>query len=123
MKFSTLRLEDFSLRVHLGCTAEERAIAQEVRVSIEFRFFEPPPAVKTDRLEDTICYAEVSQSLESVCRGKEFHLVERLAAEMLAALREVTATRAEVAVCVHKVRPPIHNLIGGTYFKCGDFAL
>jgi FolB domain-containing protein len=120
-QFRALRIEDLKLRVRLGYTATERARPQEVRVSAEFRFLSPPGSEKSDLLRETICYATLAEALRAHCESRPFKLVERLGAECLAIARGLAGRRAEVAVAVHKVRPPVKGLKGGTFYRCGDF--
>lgn len=125
MKFHSLRLEDLSLHVHLGCTPEERAFRQEVRVTIEIRFHEKPSAVDNDQLADTVCYAEISESVQATCETHEYQLIERMAGEIYEIARKIIGpeSRAALAVTVHKVRPPVPSLRGGSFYRVGDFAL
>ena len=119
--FHALRLNDLVLALNLGCTAEERSVAQEVRVSLSFRFHEPPTAEFSDALDDTICYARLSSMIQSHCAKREFNLIERVAQEIFTLVREYSGPRAAVAVSIHKVRPPVPALAGGTVYQCGDF--
>jgi dihydroneopterin aldolase len=118
-----LRIEDYSVKVRLGCQAEERAVPQEVRLTLEYRFLTAPAALHSDRLEDTICYGEVCSSLRKHCESKEFHLIERLAGECFEIAKGFARGRAELALRVHKVSPPVENLRGGSVYELGDFRL
>lgn len=124
MKYHSLSLEELSLHVHLGCTPEERAFRQEVRVSIEIRFSEMPMAVENDQLTDTVCYAEISQAVQSTCEEREYHLIERMAGEIYQIARKIVGpeSKAQLGVTVHKVRPPVPSLRGGSHYRIGDFA-
>jgi len=77
----------------------------------------------TDALSDTICYAKVSEAIQTHCESREFQLVERIAYEVYGLIRDVTGPDIEIGVAIHKVRPPIQSIHGGTFFRCGDFAL
>jgi len=116
-----LRLNELVLSLHLGCTAEERLTPQEVRVSLVFRFNEPPQALFSDDLEDTICYARISAMIQEHCQSREYKLIERVAEEVFTLVREYCGPRAQLAVSIHKVRPPVPALAGGTIYQCGDF--
>ena len=117
----SLRIRELRLDVRLGCSAEERRVPQEVRVSVELRFARPPAGGITDELGDTICYASLCEALRSYARGREFHLVEKMAADFLELLQAALQGRAEVAVSVHKVSPPIDGLLGGVEYRIGAF--
>jgi len=121
--FHALRVNDLKYMVRLGCTVEERAVPQEVRLTLEFRFTQPPCGVSSDRLDDTICYAEVSALLAKHFAAREFQLIEKIAYDAYLLGRELAGTRATVAVAALKVKPPVANLLGGAAYSCGDFQL
>lgn len=123
LAFNALRIEDLSLSVHLGCTAEERAVAQEIRATVELRFLEIPKGTTTDSLQDTVCYAQISEAIRKHCESREFQLVERIGYEVYGIVRELTGPNVEVGISIHKVRPPVENLRGGIFYRCGDFPL
>ncbi len=121
---SSLQICDLSLQVHLGCTAQERAKKQEIRISVEFRFDEPPIGALTDSLQDTVCYAKASEILRDHCEKNEFQLIERIGTECFSLLKEFVQGKAiKVSLHIHKVNPPVENLKQGTHFRCGDFFL
>ena len=111
-----LLLPRLDLPVHLGVTAEERAAAQTVRVAIELAFMNPPEATTTDRLADTVDYASLSARLRATAAGQPFHLIERLAAVLLAEAVAATSARpVTVRLTVTKF-PPVDGLTGGASF-------
>ena len=77
-----LTVSDYLVDVHLGCTAEERLVAQEVRVSVDLQFLQPPEACASDRLADTPCYALLCDEIKQVAEAGEFNTVERLAEQI-----------------------------------------
>lgn len=121
--YHALRIEDFSVPVRLGCSPQERAQPQEVRFTIELRFDEAPAGVATDSLDGTVCYADLCQVLRDLAQGREFQLIEKLAADAYRVLREICGAGPRLAVQVHKVRPPIEGLLGGSRYRLGDFQL
>lgn len=110
------------LDVRLGCSADERASTQAVDLDLAVRFSELPSACETDKLEGTICYAELLGAARAACAGREFHLVERLAHELFATLRPRIPPGAELWLRATKVHPPVKGLTGGVAFSLGDFA-
>ena len=122
MKFFSLRLEDLQLAVRLGCTEKERACPQEVRIAVELRFPSAPVALSSDRLEDTVCYAKISDAIIKHCESREYLLIEKMAADIYLLTREFSGSEIGIGITVHKVRPPVSRLKGGTFFRCGDFA-
>jgi len=105
----------------LGCGAEERARPQAVDLDVAVRFAEPPPACESDKLGDTVCYADLIEAARAAVAGQEFHLVERLAHELYAALRPLVPPGAELWLRVTKLHPPVADLAGGVAFSLGDF--
>ncbi len=123
LSFHAIRLRELVLRVHLGCTHEERAKPQEVRISVELRFETAPQGTITDALEDTICYGKISDEIRKCCETREYQLIEKMGYDAYGTVRELTGEEVAIGISVHKVRPPIENLLGGAYFRCGDFVL
>jgi FolB domain-containing protein len=119
--FNSLRLQELSLQVCLGCTAEERAVRQEVRLTVEFRFHRAPRGTQSDSLDETICYAELSEALKSHLEHHEYNLIERMAYEAFGIAKDISRGKAQIGLSVHKVSPPVENLKGGAWFSCGDF--
>ena len=109
------------LAVRLGCGAEERARPQPVDLDVSVRFAELPPACETDKLEDTICYADLIEAARARVAGHEFKLVEHLAYELLGTLRPLVPPSAELWLRVTKLHPPVEGLSGGVSFALGDF--
>lgn len=117
---SSLKIDALVVAVHLGCTAQEREVPQEVRIHVELRFDELPRAASTDELRDSVCYAEISTAIRSYCESREFQMIEKLGFDVYRIVKEIAGSNA-VAVGIHKVRPPVESLAGGTFFRCGDF--
>jgi len=122
VRFNSLMLKDLVLAVRLGCSEEERAHPQEVHVNIELRFPTSPVALTSDKLEDTVCYAKISNAIGKHCEVREYLLIERLAAEIYLLTKEISGPEISLDITVHKVRPPVDKLRGGTFFRCSDFA-
>ncbi len=105
------------LMIKLGCTAKERICPQEVQISFKIHFKYPPEAVLSDRLQDTFCYSELIGKIEKFCEGKEYNLVEKLAQDIFNLIEEFTGNEFLINLEVHKVNPPIKNLLGGVKYE------
>jgi dihydroneopterin aldolase len=115
----SLRMKELSLLLRLGCSEEERALPQEVRLDVELRFPTPLKAGRTDDLRDTICYGALAGALRKHFT-QEYQLIERVTEEAYRIVKEMSGG-ASVAVEVRKVNPPVPGLLGGAFFRCGDF--
>jgi 7,8-dihydroneopterin aldolase/epimerase/oxygenase len=111
-----LRLRNLHTTARLGHQASERAEPQAVMLSVTVRFALAPAACRSDRLEDTVCGAELCAALSSVCKSGEFALVEHLAERLYAAVRRLVAPSARVRLELTKLAPPIAGLRGGMSF-------
>lgn len=120
---NALRIQDLELQVRIGCSTAERENPQLVRVSVELRFMEPPRAVSTDNLDETICYARIAETIRSQCEGQSYQLIERMALEVYRQIRALAREGVQVAVHIHKVHAPVERLAGGSHYQCGDFLL
>ena len=78
MKISIIDLEVF---YRVGVPDEERAKAQRLLLTIEMDF-NFSTAAKTDSIADTIDYFAVSQRLLKFGEGKNWKLIEKLAADI-----------------------------------------
>lgn len=119
---SILEFRGARLEVRLGCSEAERARPQAVDLDVAVRFAELPVACASDKLEDTLCYAELIDAARAACVGREFHLLERLAHELFGRLRALVPPGAELWLRATKLRPPVVGLSGGVAFSLGDFA-
>src|SRR5579859_7928137 len=114
-----LSLSDLRLEARLGCAASERSRPQAVRFDITIRFEQPPAGALSDRLDGTICYAEVAELLRSLCREREFHLIENLGFEAYLRLGRLVGSE-RYRLKVTKLKPPVPGLEGGASFELGE---
>ena len=118
--FHSLEVRDLRFWLPLGCTAEERAHPQEIGVTVEIRFAKAPGGVSSDELRDTVCFAALNSALARHFVGREYRLIEKIAGEVHQVAREISSG-ASVVVRIHKLKPPLENLVGGAVYTCGDF--
>ena len=114
---STLRIRDFSVQVRLGCLDSERLGTQEVRFSIELRYPSAPRGATSDRLDDTLNYADVCAAVRTVAESRHFDLVESLARAVSVAVEKLLPPETAGKVCVHKVNVPVDGLLGGVIYE------
>lgn len=117
---SRLEIRTLHLDVHLGCTAEERSRPQDVDLDITVDFDQPPIGARSDRLEDTLCYAQVAAHLREVVAGREFNLVEHLGQCLFDEVRKLLPAGARLRLAAHKVNPPVDAIRGGVRFVLAD---
>lgn len=115
-----LEVPAIGLAVHLGCEAEERAVAQAVDLSLVIEFATPPEACASDTLADTVCYAELAAAAREHCAPREFRLIEHLAAELREIVRARLPHDAGLVLTVTKLAPPVPGLTGGVRFTIDD---
>ena len=81
-----------------GVPAAERATAQVLEIDVRV-YLDLCAAGSSDRLEDTVNYSYLHKKIVKVVEENSFSLLERLAAEVCAALFEdVRLTAAQVSV-------------------------
>ena len=114
-----LSIHDLSLFAYIGSTSEERATPQEISLSIKMEFPLSPSAEITDNLEDTLCYKEVCEMLKEFIKSNPFHLIEKMAKECFAFLKN-SYPSMRIRLTLHKKHPPIEGLKGGVEYTCGD---
>lgn len=115
----SLLLNGLRLSVKLGCGEEERQNPQFVSFDIQVRFQAIPEACYTDKIGDTVCYAEMSEKLRELCR-REYRLIEHLGMEAFSSLSNGLPQNARLSLRITKERPPIPDLRGGASFCLGE---
>ncbi|MBY0276481.1 FolB domain-containing protein [Candidatus Binatia bacterium] len=115
-----LEVPAIRLAVHLGCEADERAVAQVVDLSLAIDFATPPDACASDALADTVCYAELAAAAREHCAAREFRLIERMAAELREVVRARLPNDSGLVLTVIKLAPPVPGLAGGVRFTIDD---
>jgi dihydroneopterin aldolase len=75
----TIEVTGLSLFTHVGVTAAEREVGQRLVVDLRLEVADCDATV-TDRIEDTIDYAEVCDSANLVAQQRSYKTLERLCA-------------------------------------------
>jgi dihydroneopterin aldolase len=118
---AVLKINDLTLSVHLGCTPEERAKKQEVRISFQIKLGHLPGACLSDRLSETVCYETLIESVKrAVASFHELHTIEKLAQCCFQDLKEQLPEASRLFLSIHKANPPIDFLKGGVCFELSD---
>jgi dihydroneopterin aldolase len=103
--FVTVEVSGLSLFTHHGVTEAEREIGQRLVVDLRMDVGESD-ATLTDRLEDTVDYAEVCQVVALVAQQRSYRTLERLCAAIADRLLDQFALES-VWVKAAKPEPPI----------------
>jgi len=96
----TVSLHGITCRGHHGVFPEERARGQRFVVDLDMVMGDAGSA-RSDRLDDTVDYSQVSATVARIIEGDPVELIERLAG-MIADAILVDARVAEVTVRVRK---------------------
>jgi 7,8-dihydroneopterin aldolase/epimerase/oxygenase len=100
----TIEVGGLSLYTHLGVTEEERKVGQRTVIDLRLDVGESD-ATLTDRVEDTVDYAEVCQTVALVAQ-QSFRTLERLCAAIADKVLEEYSVES-VWVKAAKPEPPI----------------
>ena len=101
----TIEIVGLSLYTHHGVTEAEREVGQRLVLDIRFEVGEPD-ALVTDRVEDTVDYAEVTQVVALVAQQKSYKTLERLCAVIADRLSSQFGAES-VYVKAAKPEPPL----------------
>ncbi len=101
----TVEIVGLSLFTHHGVTAAEREIGQRLVLDVRFDIGEPD-ALVTDRVEDTVDYAEVCQVIALIAQQRSYKTLERLCAVIADRLAAQFGAES-VTVKAAKPEPPI----------------
>lgn len=116
-----LSLPDLRLWVNLGCSLEEKAQVQPISVHIQLSYANPPSGTQTDQLTDVICYQHIVELASATATQKAYNLIEHLAASIHQTIQQyltqINYKDTHVVVTIHKLSPPIPNVLGGVLFR------
>ena len=101
----TIEISGLSLFTHVGVTAAEREVGQRLLLDIRLDVGECD-ATLTDRIEDTVDYAQVCDMANLVAQQRSYKTLERLCAAIADRLLEQYEANA-VWVKAAKPEPPL----------------
>src|SRR5579883_3201823 len=116
---STLFIRQLELRVNLGWRNAERKNEQAVLLDMYIQFSKPPQACETDKLDDTVCYAELIVEIRQQTAKRKYRLIEDLGAEIYQIAKACLPARSKLNVRITKY-PKVDGLTGGVSFNYGD---
>jgi dihydroneopterin aldolase len=103
--FVTIEVRGLSLYTHHGVEAAEREVGQRLLFDLSFELYDCDATV-TDRVEDTVDYADVCNQVALAAQERSYKTLERLCAAV--ADRMIERYGAEsVRVRASKPEPPI----------------
>lgn len=79
---STIGLEAFTTNVRIGVSDQERSTPQPIRITLSIRA-DIAKAMESDDLNDTVDYAKLRQQILELTESRTFHLLERLAGDII----------------------------------------
>ncbi|MGO9975706.1 MAG: dihydroneopterin aldolase [Solirubrobacteraceae bacterium] len=101
----TIEISGLSLYTHMGVTAAEREVGQRLLIDIRLDVGDCDATI-TDRLEDTVDYADVCEAVNLVAQQRSYKTLERLCSAVADRLLERYDAHA-VWVKAAKPEPPI----------------
>ena len=101
----TVEVSGLSLYTHHGVTAAEQEVGQRLLLDLRLEL-EQCDATLTDRVADTVDYAEVCQIVALVAQQRSYRTLERLCAAIADRLLEVHEVQS-VWVKAAKPEPPV----------------
>lgn len=119
MPADRIMISNLVVESHIGVTAEERADAQSLSVTIEL-FLDLGPASASDNLDDSIDYGVVAVSAAKQLRANSRKLLESAAGDLLETLLELPRVEG-VAVELAKLDPPIPEKAGPVSVRLQGF--
>ena len=106
----TIEVTGLSLFTHVGVTAAEREVGQRLLLDVRIDVADCDATV-TDRIEDTVDYAEVCDTANLVAQQRSYKTLERLCAAIADRLLDQYNTHS-VWVKAAKPEPPMPLPVG-----------
>jgi dihydroneopterin aldolase len=121
MHQSEMKIKNYEVWVSLGCTKEEQSLLQPVLFNIEILFTSKVLAESTDRLQDSLDYVALTDTIKVVAESKSYHMVEHLGFSVAEALKSKINGQCPGSILIvrtHKLRAPVKNLHDGVEWSC-----
>ena len=118
----TIEISGLSLYTHVGATEAEREVGQRLLLDIRIEAGSPD-ATETDRVEDTVDYAEVCQLVALVAQQRTYHTLERLCtaiADRIIADFEAEAVWVKAAKPQAPIPLPVEEVSVEVWREIGD---
>jgi len=106
----TIEISGLSLYTHIGVSEAEREVGQRLLLDLRLDVGECDATV-TDRIEDTVDYAKVCETVNLVAQQRNYKTLERLCAAIADRLLEQFELGA-VWVKAAKPEPPLALVVG-----------
>lgn len=102
---NTVLIEDLAVHVNIGCSAEERAFPQRLLFSLEIKTKNISETLDGD-LSKTVCYAKTCELITTLCKSKEWVLLEDLADKILKGIFRAFSSASEIQLKIKKFAVP-----------------
>jgi dihydroneopterin aldolase len=99
---SRLLLKKVEFDIHLGCFDAESRNKQPIWVEFDIIFKNLPGACQSDSLNETICYATLSDAVGNFLHNKAFKTLEALAAAIFITVKPLTTPQSSLRIGVTK---------------------
>jgi FolB domain-containing protein len=99
---SVISLSDLGLAVNLGVTDDERDVKQNINISFKFFFKAVPEGFKTDEINDTICYHQISEIVRKFCNNGKFKLLEYMCNGLYEEVRKSAPSDVKIWIRIEK---------------------
>ncbi|MFV0316486.1 MAG: dihydroneopterin aldolase [Microthrixaceae bacterium] len=109
----TIEVRGLTLTAIVGVLPEERERPQPLRLDLSIEV-DLIAAGLSDALADTVDYAAVCDRVVQVAQSSRPQLLEKLAADMAAAVLALDNRMSAVRVCLDKLRPPVPHQVDST---------
>lgn len=120
MQNPILSINDLRAWISLGCSESERMHPQMVSIDIDFVFKANLKAMQSDRLDDTICYGNLSEAILKALGSRSFQLIEHLAYYITSIIDNTINAQIplieSITTTVNKTAPPVPGIHGGVKF-------
>jgi 7,8-dihydroneopterin aldolase/epimerase/oxygenase len=100
-----LKLNNLILNVTLGVFDFEKKSPQKVTVNITLELLSKPNACDSDQHAGSICYAELSDKLQTLCNNTSFQMIEKMGETLAIKVQNSISIPANITLDITKIRP------------------
>ena len=86
----TIKISNLKIKTIIGILEHEKKNAQELIIDAKIKF-NGSKAMQSDKINDTIDYAQITKTIKEVCENSQSELLESLLAEILKKIMQFNA--------------------------------
>lgn len=118
-----LEIKKLILSLYVGVEEDELSNPQDIEFNITIFLAAQPKACHSDHIEDTLCYAKITDIISLYCLNKKFHLIEYLCLQIFQQFKNNILSKNDKLIVQICKKPPLNSVKDKCCFTIKDEGL